>query len=871
MKQKFFAKIAIALIIFSGVISPSLSFISSTFSTPHAYAGTTTVAPNTDAINTQNQQTENTISAQSAECGSLDLFCALGKFFSYILLFVPTIITTITGMLFDMSIWHSLQSSTYTKYDGQVGNEGVVVTGWKLVRDFTNLLFIFALFAIAFSLILNVNFGLEPKKTIARVVVMALLVNFSFFFTRALVDVSNTLALSFYNNMTSAPEMSAALSDYDTATKNALGNPAGFYKNAGGIRSISAALISKINPHNLVLLSTQSNSTKSWSLSTLVINIVTSFMVAVFNIFLIYIFLSVAILFVARTIGIYIAVILSPIAFVSRTIPKLENKNYIGFDDWLKQLVGIAFMGPIYLFFLYITIQFLNIGGTSAGDGQIFALSAQIFFKLLLVGFFMYYSKKIAKDMSGRIGEMTVNAVSSVATTGAMFAGAAATGGAAGMLQMGRRMATDSIKSGAINVGTRILGEEKVEEIRKRQGVLMNFANNPRAAINASRKIMATGSTGEPTTLGKIGDAFRYGGVSNRKFDLEQAAKAADTAKKQKAAADAFKTRNIDKKIAENKKDFDDGVKTKKEYEEKLKELVLEKRAVLDPTLSEKNANVSANATLAAVTKERKDASLDTKLATTQSKIVDLDTKIATNTTALANAATKLANAVKDRQLANKEVADKKSALASRTNDDQQLQAELVSVEKELEGLPKTGFGVDRNKISALEQKRSDISTKRSLIAADIAKMSVELNNLEQQEKIALSVEDAAINQKDSLEAADIEFKRKKSEAENEKNVLEQEKIRLDNAVSDAEKNLQTSEINLINKKESISLQNELAARTRVEKTDTDNKKRNDERVSEIQKRLQMISTGGSASPTGTPFGGPSSSNGTGTGGSVQP
>src|SRR3989344_7162365 len=75
-----------------------------------------------------------------------------------------------------------------------------VSAGWAVVRDLSNIFFILILLYIAVKLILGLG-GSEVKKMIVNVIIMALLINFSMFMTKVVIDTSNILALVFYNKI----------------------------------------------------------------------------------------------------------------------------------------------------------------------------------------------------------------------------------------------------------------------------------------------------------------------------------------------------------------------------------------------------------------------------------------------------------------------------------------------------------------------------------------------------------------------------------------------------------------------------------------------------------------------------------------------
>ncbi len=566
MRKDLLASIAMSLVIFTGVLTPVLGLVIKPLQAPVVFAqefgpqqegeGFSLVQPSgtfddADAGGT-NVTSPNLCAADTS------FTCSFMSAVSEIIMYVPISFATISGMVFDYSVWHSIQSGTYTKYDqnddSDASSEGLVVMGWKLVRDFTNLLFIFALFVIAFTLILDLDGGEKvtmtsnPKRTLARVLMMALLVNFSFFLGRVVIDSTNKIAIMFYSNMNKAPQI--GLNAVDGDQKTAIQD---FYAAEPGIHSIATRIISQINPQNFLL---DADGAKASAAPGKYANLfLLSLIAAFFGLFLAYIFLSIAILFIGRTIGLYLAIIISPLAFVSYTIPFLQRQPYIGFDDWMKQFMGLAFMAPVFLFFIYIGIQFFEIQ-TAKGAGSV-AVAAQVLFKFAMVAMFFTLAKKISKDMSGKIGDMATSFVTGALTSVAAVGAAAATGGSSAALQT----AWQQTKQNARGIGDRTIGKDATDAIQQRLGGLKNFRNLPggRGAAVAGLATLVTGSKapGQIYDAGKEG--ARIGRVENfGKLRKQVSANQAADAKKKLDDAQAAKEAADRKQATRTAYNYDD-------------------------------------------------------------------------------------------------------------------------------------------------------------------------------------------------------------------------------------------------------------------------------------------------------------------------
>ncbi len=111
---------------------------------------------------------------------------------------IPSFILNLTAYLFDFFTGLSISSGIYTS--------DFVNTIWVIVRDFANIFFILVLLYAAFETVLGIGHG-GAKSIIVNVVIIALVVNFSLFFTKVVIDSGNIMAQIFYNkiNVTGVP------------------------------------------------------------------------------------------------------------------------------------------------------------------------------------------------------------------------------------------------------------------------------------------------------------------------------------------------------------------------------------------------------------------------------------------------------------------------------------------------------------------------------------------------------------------------------------------------------------------------------------------------------------------------------------------
>ncbi len=322
----------------------------------------------------------------------------------YYILFVPTsFVFAMTGTFFDFAFNYSIQDTSY--------RSPFVVQGWGIVRDFCNMFFIFVLLYIAFSTILNLN-GSKTKEMIINVIIIGLLINFSLFFTQVMIDTSNILARVFYNSNTIK-----ITQGNNAATGGAVGSM--LKTGPNGEIPLSAAIVNKINPQNLIINGTkkvnliedkgglsQNSKDGAEDINT------TSFLLivllaSVINIVGTIVFLTVALVFVGRVVGLWLAMILSPFVFFSYTVPAMQDMEMVGWKRWWPETLKLAFVAPIFIFFMYLIVAFLETGlslipSAEGTSGMTWVMSIILPFIFIMV--LLMKAKGIAVKMSGDIG-----------------------------------------------------------------------------------------------------------------------------------------------------------------------------------------------------------------------------------------------------------------------------------------------------------------------------------------------------------------------------------------------------------------------------------------------------------------------------------
>jgi hypothetical protein len=248
-----------------------------------------------------------------------------------------------------------------------------IASAWTVVRDLSNIFFILILLYVSIQLILGLG-GSDAKKTIAKVIVIALLINFSMFFTEVVIDSSNILALVFYNklNVVSSSggqainyvpvlgansgvqdkDISGAMMSYFDPTKMMSQDFFNKLKTttyewsvkgaflAGGGGAVVGSMVPIIGTVAGGISGIVGYTLSGWS-NTVPVGIIISLILLSGSImaFAAYAFFMAGLSFLGRMIELWILIIFSPFAFMSFSIPKLSTVEYIGWDDWVKRLL----------------------------------------------------------------------------------------------------------------------------------------------------------------------------------------------------------------------------------------------------------------------------------------------------------------------------------------------------------------------------------------------------------------------------------------------------------------------------------------------------------------------------------------------------
>lgn len=327
------------------------------------------------------------------DCAASPLDCVARNFASMMatmVLQLASLLTMIGGVVLNGAIF-------YTVVQMSDNYRGLTVIGeaWRVIRDVSNMAFIFVLLYAAIQQIIGV--GKNVKELIVRIIVVAVLINFSLFFTQFVIDMSNLFTLTFY----------------DAIVPNAVSNgPTG----AG----LSNAFMKHLNLQNLYSVDGQTMINFAGIITTGVMGSILLLISA-------FVFFAAGLMFIIRYVVLILVLILSPIAFIAYVLPSgTDAEKYR--KQWMDALLGQAFFAPIYMMLTWVTLKILSgvtsafgTGGNLSGTGEVALTVAgntqnaqglmSVFTNFIVVIAFLIFSLVVAKDWASRtpggVGKLT--------------------------------------------------------------------------------------------------------------------------------------------------------------------------------------------------------------------------------------------------------------------------------------------------------------------------------------------------------------------------------------------------------------------------------------------------------------------------------
>ncbi|MFZ2167720.1 MAG: hypothetical protein WAV50_02505 [Minisyncoccia bacterium] len=325
---------------------------------------------------------------------------------------------------------------------------------WRILRDIGNIMLIFGFLAIGISTILNTERLGWGKKMLPMLMVAAVFLNFSLFFTEAIIDAGNLFATQFYTQINGGKLPQTNGAGLILATDGAVLGTA----NEGISNKLMAQLGLQTIYGNGTVNTKIFEAGNPWLIGFLGILL---FIITAFVLF------SLAFILIARFVMLIFLIILAPVGFAGLAIPQLRGMA----GRWWDKLFEQTITAPVLLLLLYVALavitdaQFLTgfgTGSSGAATGFVeglnlpgfagFVLSFLVAMGLLLL--VTISAKSLSAAGAGKATKLA-GGLTGALSFGAISLAGRGTLGTAGYLLNNKRMQARAAKGGKIGLAAK--------------------------------------------------------------------------------------------------------------------------------------------------------------------------------------------------------------------------------------------------------------------------------------------------------------------------------------------------------------------------------------------------------------------------------
>src|SRR3989338_9825882 len=304
--------------------------------------------------------------------------------------YMLTILVVWFAELFDAAIAVSLAGLSGIK---------AVTVGWTITRDIANIFFIFALLIIAIATILRLE-SYGAKQLLPKLIIIALLINFSLVIAFTVVDASNILALAFIS------EIGDPTVSQNIATVLQLGKMT-------DVKTLSSDKHTPIDPNKSLsqgfetVVKTQLNQPftsdegvvkvapiEQNEPSATVIRFFWQATILILQLTLMFVFVAFSVMLLIRSVALIMIFVLAPLGFLASVLPSTRTYS----NQWWHKLFQWSFFFPASAFMMYLAIAFgAQMSQTLSGGNHV--INTGILFSYFATVAFLMGSLVVAKQM----------------------------------------------------------------------------------------------------------------------------------------------------------------------------------------------------------------------------------------------------------------------------------------------------------------------------------------------------------------------------------------------------------------------------------------------------------------------------------------
>src|SRR3989344_2529742 len=330
----------------------------------------------------------------SADCGWTEIRCQIAQSGASIFGAIATMLWGLSDVAARFMTWALVDVNENI---GFVNNDFVRI-GWAVVRDISNWFFVVFFLISAVATILNFD-RYHARRVLPRLLIMAILVNFSLFITGFVVNAANLLMYLFVSNGV------GQFGDIGLILSNAMRSVEARFS---GDALAGSQFVADDPQARMGLASLQ----LAFSVGSIAMAGLTTF-----------IFFFLGLLLITRVVYLWVSIILSPLAFVMSSFDKTQTF----FQKWSQRFINQSIFGIIAAFFIWLAAYLAvyiasNPLGTSVSSVvltdsneskamSILFQNMDMLFSFATIFVFLYLAMKISKEMSGEAGAMIFGAM----------------------------------------------------------------------------------------------------------------------------------------------------------------------------------------------------------------------------------------------------------------------------------------------------------------------------------------------------------------------------------------------------------------------------------------------------------------------------
>lgn len=284
--------------------------------------------------------------------GILDMLTGVVTWIGNLILGLFSLVLVVVGWIFDLSIYLSIVNIK------DFFTLPAIQLGWAMMRDAINVIFIFILFWYAFQLVAGLG-KIDAKAVIVKLVMIAIVVNFSGVIVRLVVDASNVVAVQFYRQITNGGNVEFSGSTLASGQIMKFNGVAQKLRNGLDLGRIATPLVQQAETQPASISDPSSKLTGG---TTFFGAIAAIFWGVIMIIVTSFVLLVASALFIFRTVYLVFLYIIAPLMIGLQLLPQFQSH----FNEWKRDLINQAIFAPVFLFFLMIVLLIIEKGGVGS-------------------------------------------------------------------------------------------------------------------------------------------------------------------------------------------------------------------------------------------------------------------------------------------------------------------------------------------------------------------------------------------------------------------------------------------------------------------------------------------------------------------------